>query len=150
MATRAKAKTTTAVRPANCPSSAAIDAAITKLEVYWKQTSDNTLRDFALKNFYVGPEGRTGCWNPAQTARIGKLAHTPGVIKGRNEGTGLGIGNPLKGIDAVGTFLGNLGSGALWIRILLVLGGLILIGVGLIILFRDIGLSQLPGIKLGR
>lgn len=139
-----------AVRPASCPSPAAIDAAIGKLEVYWKQTSDNTLRDFALKNFYVSPEGRTGCWNPAQTARIGKLSHTPGVITGRNEGTGLGIPNPLKGIDAVGTFLGNLGSGALWIRILLVLGGLILIGVGLLILFRDIGLSQLPGIKLGR
>jgi hypothetical protein len=48
-----------------------------------------------------------------------------------------GIPNPLKGIEAVGAFFATLLDPSTWRRVLLVLGGALVVGVGLALIFRD-------------
>jgi hypothetical protein len=48
-----------------------------------------------------------------------------------------GIPNPLSGIEAVGAFFARLIDPATWRRVLLVLGGALVVGVGLALIFRD-------------
>lgn len=55
--------------------------------------------------------------------------------------------NSIPGIGSVGDFLHAITSGALWLRVLLVITGLALAGVALMLILRDLGVNvAVPGI----